>query len=72
MLIERYHVLQWHTSPKDVGTILSAVNPRLGVVTHLDIDDVSIVPIVSAIRASYQGNLALAKDLDAYEVSRLW
>lgn len=61
--------MQWHTTQEEVGEIFGSLKPRLAVVTQLNLDDVSIVPIVSRIRSTYpQGILALAKDLDAFEV----
>jgi hypothetical protein len=59
---------QSHFTPEQAGQAMADAQPRLGVIFHLNVDDVSIVPIISAIRSKYSGPVAIAKDLDAFEV----
>jgi hypothetical protein len=62
--------LQNHTSPSEVGIIFSQLKPRLAIATHLSVSSYSILPIISAIRATYPvGPLAVAQDFSAWDVT---
>eukprot|EP00884_Botryococcus_braunii_P014854 jgi/Botrbrau1/2336/Bobra.39_1s0025.1 len=63
--------MEGHFTPAQAGEAIAQLRPRLAVLFHLNLDDVSIVPILTEVRKGYPtGPLAIAKDLDAFEVSK--
>ena len=63
-------MLQNHTSPSEVGIIFNQLKPRLAIATHLSLSSYSVLPIISAIRATYPvGPLAVAHDFSAWDVT---
>jgi hypothetical protein len=64
------NILTNHTNQYEVGAIFQAIQPRLAIASHLDVNDYSVVPIVSAIRQTFPtGPLAIAKDFDVWDIS---
>lgn len=63
-------MLQNHTSPSEVGIIFNQLKPRLAIATHLSLSSYSVLPVISAIRATYPvGPLAVARDFSAWDVT---
>lgn len=59
-----------HTPQKAFGYILSQTKPRLGIATHFQVNDDTIVPAMNDIRTWYSGPVTLATDLLVINVSR--
>lgn len=59
-----------HSTQKAVGYIFAQTNPRLGVVTHFQVNDDTVAPAIKDIRTWYQGPVAFAKDLLVINVSK--
>ena len=57
-------------TPEQAGHIFKAVQPRLGVLHHLLVNDASRPAIVSAVRQSYAGPIIINEDLMAFDVSK--
>jgi ribonuclease Z len=62
-------VMAHHTSPQEVGTILSRARPKLGVYTHLvllgrpNVPPLSAEELVAQARQTYDGPLEVGEDL---------
>ncbi|KAK9830374.1 hypothetical protein WJX72_011374 [[Myrmecia] bisecta] len=64
-------ILESHTQVHELGALFSAIRPRLAVVHHLNLNDVTRPYIMTAIRQSYpEGEVCLAEDLDVFDVSK--
>lgn len=60
-----------HTTQAEVGEVFEAVQPRLAIATHLNLNPHTYVPIISSIRSTYpDGPLAIAEDLQVWEISK--
>ena len=51
-----------HTPEEALGYILSKTRPRLGIATHFQVNDDTIVPATKAVRSWYGGHFAIAVD----------
>ncbi|KAK9811899.1 hypothetical protein WJX72_012114 [[Myrmecia] bisecta] len=60
-----------HITPKQAGKILSDLKPRLAVIHHLTLNDLSRVPVVTDIRENYPvGDIHVNEDLDVFEITK--
>ena len=59
-----------HVTPEQAGHIFKAVQPKLGVLHHLLVNDASRPAIVSAVRQSYDGPIIINEDLMAFDLSK--
>ena len=64
-------LLQNHTYQAEVGAVFSALEPqpRLAIATHLRVTPYTVTPILTAIRSTYTGPLAIATDFDVWDIS---
>jgi len=58
-----------HTPEQALGYILSQARPRLGVATHLQVNEDTIGPALSAVRSWYWGSFTIAQALLVLDVS---
>lgn len=61
--------LQNHTFQAEAGAVFNLLKPRLAIATHLRVTPYSITPILTAIRSTYLGPLAIATDFDVWDIS---
>ena len=52
-----------HTAPREVGEVLAATNPRLGVIYHMYNNDDVIAPALDQIREHYAGRVEIGYDM---------
>ncbi|KAI8470327.1 MAG: beta-lactamase-like protein [Monoraphidium minutum] len=65
---ERRNIVASHTSPAEAGRLLAAAAPRLGIATHIALNGFSHDYAVTQLRRAYRGPLAVARDLDYWDV----
>lgn len=60
--------MQNHTTQAEVGEVFEAVQPRLAIATHLNLNPHTYVPIISSIRSTYpDGKEPLYRSCNALE-----
>ncbi len=59
-----------HVTPEQAGHIFKAVEPKLGVLHHLLVNDASRSAIVTAVRQTYHGPITINEDLMAFDVTK--
>lgn len=58
-----------HCPPRSAGKIFSLTKPRLGVIYHLMLSEDLLIPILDDLRVTYDGPVALARDLMTFNIT---
>ena len=61
-------IIALHTLAPDVGRVFSKVQPKLGVLTHLDNAPEAMPELLEQVRTTWDGGLVVAEDLLAIEI----
>ncbi len=59
-----------HCPPRSAGKIFSLTKPRLGVMYHLMLSEDLLIPILDDLRVTYDGPVALARDLMTFNITK--
>ena len=63
-------IVALHTLAPDVGRVFSRIQPRLGVLTHLDNNPDKIPELADQIRSTWKGKFVVGEDLMTIEVGK--
>jgi ribonuclease Z len=61
-------ILQWHSSPSDVARIFSTTKPKLAVLSHLILADVSESQLFDEVKIGYAGRFVVGTDLMTFKI----